>query len=318
VVTTTDEARGHPATTRAKRRDPADGDARRPGGLEPSRVGYLYVLPALAVYAAFVLLPLLHTVWLSFFDWNGITVGTWTGLENYAEVLRDEDLRAAFVHSLAFLGFTCALPVALGLVLAALLSRHPIRGLAFFRSVLFLPQVIAMVVVGVAWRWMYADDGAVNQLLRLVGLDGVTRAWLGDFDLALPAVGLVGTWVMYGLCMLLFLSGAQKIDRSLYEAARMDGAGPVREFFAVTLPGLRQEVTVALTITAIYALRNFDLVYVTTNGGPGNSSTVPAVEIYRLAFRESEVGLACAVAVVLMAITFAALLLITRLGRDRT
>jgi raffinose/stachyose/melibiose transport system permease protein len=203
-------------------------------------------------------------------------------------------------------------------VLAALLSRHQIRGLAFFRSVLFLPQVIAMVVVGVAWRWMYADDGAVNQLLRLVGLDGVTRAWLGDFDLALPAVGLVGTWVMYGLCMLLFLSGAQKIDRSLYEAARMDGAGPVREFFAVTLPGLRQEVTVALTITAIYALRNFDLVYVTTNGGPGNASTVPAVEIYRLAFRESEVGLACAVAVVLMAITFAALLLITRLGRDRT
>lgn len=183
---------------------------------------------------------------------------------------------------------------------------------------LFLPQVIAMVVVGVAWRWMYADDGAVNQLLRLVGLDGVTRAWLGDFDLALPAVGLVGTWVMYGLCMLLFLSGAQKIDRSLYEAARMDGAGPVREFFAVTLPGLRQEVTVALTITAIYALRNFDLVYVTTNGGPGNASTVPAVEIYRLAFRESEVGLACAVAVVLMAITFVALLLITRLGRDRT
>jgi raffinose/stachyose/melibiose transport system permease protein len=123
---------------------------------------------------------------------------------------------------------------------------------------------------------------------------------------------------MYGLCMLLFLSGAQKIDRSLYEAARMDGAGPVREFFAVTLPGLRQEVTVALTITAIYALRNFDLVYVTTNGGPGNASTVPAVEIYRLAFRESEVGLACAVAVVLMAITFVALLLITRLGRDRT
>jgi raffinose/stachyose/melibiose transport system permease protein len=237
VVTTTDEARGHPATTRAKRRGSAGGDSRRPGGLEPSRVGYLYVLPALAVYAAFVLVPLLHTVWLSFFDWDGITVGTWSGLENYVEVLRDEDLRAAFVHSLAFLGFTCALPVALGLVLAALLSRHQIRGLAFFRSVLFLPQVIAMVVVGVAWRWMYADDGAVNQLLRLVGLDGVTRAWLGDFDLALPAVGLVGTWVMYGLCMLLFLSGAQKIDRSLYEAARMDGAGPVREFFAVTLPG---------------------------------------------------------------------------------
>jgi raffinose/stachyose/melibiose transport system permease protein len=185
-----------------------------------------------------------------------------------------------------------------------------------FRTVLFLPQVIAMVVVGVAWRWMYTDDGVVNQLLDAIGLGSVTRAWLGDFSWALPSVGLVGTWVMYGLCMVLFLAGVQKIDTSLYEVARIDGAGPIREFRHVTLPGLRQEIVVALTITTIAALRNFDLVYVTTNGGPGNATTVPAVEIYRLGFREGQVGLACAVAVVLTLLIFSVVFAITRLARE--
>jgi raffinose/stachyose/melibiose transport system permease protein len=204
----------------------------------------------------------------------------------------------------------------LGLVLAAALSRHRLRGLAVFRTLLFLPQVIAMVVVGVAWRWMYTEDGVVNQLLRGLGLDSVTRTWLGDFAWALPSVGLVGTWVMYGLCMVLFLAGVQKIDTSLYEVARIDGAGPIREFLHVTLPGLRQEIAVALTITTIAALRNFDLVYVTTNGGPGNATTVPAVEIYRLGFREGDVGLACTVAVVLTALIFTVVFAITRLARE--
>ncbi|MEH1129643.1 carbohydrate ABC transporter permease [Micromonospora sp. CPCC 206061] len=280
------------------------------------RIAYLYLLPGFLVYLAFVLVPLAHTVELSFFEWDGISVGTWVGLDNYRRLLGDGTVLSSFAHAGVFLVFTSIVPVMLGLVLAAALSRHRLRGLAVFRTVLFLPQVIAMVVVGVAWRWMYTDDGVVNQLLHAVGLGSVSRAWLGDFTWALPAVGLVGTWVMYGLCMVLFLAGVQKIDTSLYEVARIDGAGPIREFLHVTLPGLRQEIAVALTITTIAALRNFDLVYVTTNGGPGNATTVPAVEIYRLGFREGDVGLACAVAVVLTLLIFTVVFTITRLARE--
>jgi raffinose/stachyose/melibiose transport system permease protein len=151
-------------------------------------------------------------------------------------------------------------------------------------------------------------------MLRAVGLDGLTRAWLGDFTLALPAVGFVGTWVQMGLCIVLFLAGTSKIPRELYEAARLDGAGPVQEFFAVTLPALRGEISVALTLTVIAALRNFDLVYMTTSGGPGTSTTVPSYEVYRRAFLIGEVGSAAAIAVTLTALIFLLTFVITRVA----
>jgi raffinose/stachyose/melibiose transport system permease protein len=203
-------------------------------------------------------------------------------------------------------GFYAALPIVIGLLLAAAMSRTRVRGLALFRTVLFLPQVIALVVVAVMWRMIYAPDGGlINESLRAVGLGGLAQNWLGDFNLALPAVGLIATWVMYGLAMVLFTAGVQKIPPSLYDAARVDGAGPVREFLAVTLPGLRGEIAVALTLTTIAALRNFDLVYITTGGGPGDATTVPAFEVYDRAFQTGEVGGAAAVGICLAAVIFA-------------
>jgi raffinose/stachyose/melibiose transport system permease protein len=258
---------------------------RSPG--EPRRVAYLYLLPALALFAAFVLAPLVHAAWLSLFAWDGITPGTWVGLDNYKAVVSEAQLRRAFEHSAILLVFYAALPIAIGLLLAGAASRARIRGLAALRAILFLPQVIALAVVAVTWRLIYQPTG-----------------WLGDFDLALPAVGLVGTWVAYGLTFVLFMAGVQKIPRSLYDAARVDGAGPLREFFAVTLPALRGEVAVALTLTTIAALRNFDLVYLTTSGGPGDATTVPAFEVYQRAFRGGEVGGAAAIGVCLAAVIF--------------
>jgi raffinose/stachyose/melibiose transport system permease protein len=152
----------------------------------------------------------------------------------------------------------------------------------------------------------------LNSALRTVGLGGVARSWLGDFHLALPALGLVGAWVEFGLCVVLFLAGIQKIPISLFEAARVDGAGRVREFFAVTLPALRGELAVALTLTMIYALRSFDLIYVATSGGPGTSTTVPSYLVYQNAFANGRVGLAAAVAVVLTILIFAVAFVVTR------
>jgi raffinose/stachyose/melibiose transport system permease protein len=148
------------------------------------------------------------------------------------------------------------------------------------------------------------NDGPINETLRAVGLGGLAKSWLGDFDLALPAVGLVGTWVMYGLAMVLLTAGVQKIPKSLYDAARVDGAGPVREFFAVTLPALRGEIAVALTLSTIAALRNFDLVYITTKGGPGDATSVPAYQVYERAFLTGKVGSASAIGLTLALVIF--------------
>jgi raffinose/stachyose/melibiose transport system permease protein len=259
----------------------------RPPG-EPRRVAYLYVLPGLALFGVFVLWPLARAGWISLFDWDGVTRGTWAGVDNYVALADNADLRRAFLHSLVLLFFYAALPVAIGLLLAAAASRARVRGLAALRTILFLPQVIALVVVAVTWRLIYQPTG-----------------WLGDFDLALPAVGLIGTWVTYGLCFVLFVAGVQKVPRSLYDAARVDGAGAAREFFAVTLPALKGELAVALTLCTIAALRNFDVVYLTTAGGPGESTSVPALEVYRRAFQTGEVGLAAAIGLSVAAVIFA-------------
>jgi raffinose/stachyose/melibiose transport system permease protein len=305
-----------PAPAALLRRGPRlfEGERVRPPG-EPRRVGYLFLLPALAVYALFVLAPLGHTIWLSLHTWDGLTPMTWAGLDNYREIVSDPALRGAFGHALVLIVFYSVIPVCLGLILVAALSRARVRGEAAFRTVLFLPQVVPLVVVAVIWRMIYApESGPLNEFLRRIGLGSLTRPWLGDFTWALPAVGLVGTWVMTGLALVLFMAGVQKIPQSLFDAARVDGAGAVREFFAVTLPNLRGELVVALTLTTIAALRNFDLIYLTTQGGPGDSTSVPAFQVYTRAFQVGQVGSAAAVGFTLACVIFLLTFLITRIA----
>lgn len=288
------------------------GAGRSPG--EPRKVAYLYILPAYLIFVLFLLVPLIRAGNISLFEWDGLTQSRWVGVANYRAIVTDTGLRAAFGHAAVLIFFYAALPVVVALALVATMTRVRLRGLGFYRTVLFIPQVIAMVVVAVAWRQIYAPDGPLNSALRAVGLDGVARAWLGDFTYALPAVGFVGTWVQTGLCIVLFLAGVSKIPRDLYDAVRLDGAGPVREFFTIVLPALRNEISVALTLTVIAALRNFDLVYMTTRGGPGSSTAVPAYEVYRRAFQIGEVGSAAAVAVTLTALIFLLTVGITRVA----
>ena len=282
----------------------------------PDLFPYLLVAPAAAVFIVFGLVPLGQTVYLSLWNWDGLSTGTFVGLANYGAALSNPDTALALGHSVLFIVTFCVIPVVLGIILAAVLSRNGVRALGFFRTVLFLPQVISSVVIGVAWRWMYQDTGTVNQVLGLFGIHS-SIAWLGDFTWALPAVGLIGSWVMTGLCMVLFLSGVGRIDSDLYDAAKVDGAGAVREFFTVTLPALRPELTIALTITIIAALKTFDVVFVTTQGGPGKSTIVPGTEIYRAGFRDGQIGYASTLAVLLSLIVFAAVVVINRITRDK-
>lgn len=287
----------------------------RPPG-EPSGVAYLYVAPALVVFTLFLLAPLAYAVQLSFFEWDGLGLGTWVGLDNYVAVVTDPELRSPFLHALVLVGFFSLVPVTLGLFLAALTTRSQVRGAALFRTVIFLPQVIALTVVAVVWRQIYAPQGPLNDALRVIGLDGFARGWLGDPDWVLVAIGLVGTWVSTGLCTVLFLAGLSKVDRALYEAARLDGAGAGREFRAISLPAVRGELAVALTLTMVAALRTFDLVYVMTGGGPGNASRVPSYEVYDRAILEGDVGTGITVALMLTAVILLATWLVNRIADD--
>ena len=293
------------------------GALTRPGRLTRPWVPFAYLAPALLLYGLFMLVPLGRAAQFSFFEWDGLGASTFVGFNNYVAIVQDERLREAFWHAIVLIFFYSVLPLVVGLLLAAILTRAHVRGMGFFRTIIFLPQVIAMVVVALTWRQIYAPNGPLNGFLRLIGLDSLTTAWLGDYTWTLPAVGFIGTWVSTGLVTVLLMAGMARVPRDLYEAARLDGASAVREFFFVTLPSVRPEITVALTLTIVAALKTFDLVYITTSGGPGTSTTVPSYEVYRRAFELGEVGAAAAVGIVLTIIVFSINAVVNRIGEKK-
>jgi raffinose/stachyose/melibiose transport system permease protein len=302
---------GTPPAAGGRRSRSRAGTGRRPW------LGLAYLAPGLLLYVLVVLVPAGQGVWLSFFNWNGVTPATWTGLANYTGFLTDPTLRQAVTHTLLFMIFFSLLPITLGLLSAALSSHKNVRGSGIFRAVIFLPQVITPAVIAVVWQRIYGPNGPVNDFLRVVGLSGLARGWLGDFTWALPAIGVAGTWAGFGLCAVMFLARMQSIPTELYEAVRVDGGGPVREFRTVTLPGLRGSIAIVLTLTVIAAIRLFDLVWLTTQGGPGISTITPTVVLYERAFANPDIGSAAAIGVVLSIVTLLISLVIIKIAEGR-
>ena len=292
-------ARAVAVGSRRTKPEPLPGEARR--------IGYLYVAPAFLLYAAFNLFPLGQgdqRLLLRLGRDHDRHVGRAGQLHR---VLHDPAIRSGYAHVLVLMLFYSFMPIVIGLFLAAVLSRIRIRGLTFFRMLLFLPLVITDVATAVAWIWMYDVDGPISTAMRWMGLGHLvpSAGWLGDFNTALPAVGVFGMWGQFGFCLILFLAGVMKIPASLYEAARVDGANAVREFFAVTLPGLRYELQVVLVLSVIGTLGTFDEIYVLTSGGPGHATTVPAYLVWQRMFLTGQVGSAAALGIILMLIVFA-------------
>lgn len=306
--------------TKSDNRPAAPPAARRGASIRRGTViGWLFALPALVFYALFVLVPLLMSIQYSFVRWDGIGAMTWVGLKNYQTVLQTRDLLETIFNAFRLVLWFSFIPVGLGLVVASVIHRVATGRLGTIaRTVLFLPQVIPLVAAGIIWGWLLALPGLINQILRAIGLSSVARAWLGDFDWALPAVGMIGVWVLLGFCTVLLLTGMTKIDPALYESARIDGASWLTEFVQITIPLLRNEIGVCLTVTVINALAAFDIVYVSTAGGPGNSTAVPGIQIYILAFTQQRIGLASALAVMLMILVLVVILPIQRLSREIT
>jgi len=282
-----------------------------------SRVAYLYLALPLAFYSVFMLLPWIQTIFLSFYHWDGIGARQPAGIQNYLAVLQNPQLRTAIQHSFELMIFFCVLPVLIALAMTGLITGPRRPRWHLIRAILFVPQILPPVAIGVMWQWMYAPDGFINQALKWVGLGGVARPWLASFTWAFYAVGVVGVWVTTGLCLAFFASGAQKVPMELYEAAEIDGGGRFRQFLSVTLPHLRGEIVIAATVTAISALSAFDIVYVMTGGGPGTTSIVPGVLVYQLGFTTFQVGRASALAVVLSLLVLVIISVFRLVGRER-
>ena len=217
-------------------------------------VAYAFLLLPVGFYGVFMILPWVQTMVLSFFNWDGIGAKTSAGWSNYANVFDVPELREAVVHSFELMLYFCVIPIVMALFLTSLITGPRRPPWTVTRAILFVPQVLPPVAVAVMWQWMYGDGGFINQLLHWVGLGSDAQAWLASFSWAFPAVGLVGSWVTLGLCLVLFIAGAQRIPVELYEAIATDGGGRFRQFRWVTLPQLRGEVVLAAIVTAIVAL----------------------------------------------------------------
>ncbi len=269
-----------------------------------SLLPYLYLLPALLLYAGFVLLPLVQNVVYSLFDWQSLTRARFTGLTNYYRLFQDPVFYAALSHNAIWAGLTIAFPLVAGFLLAVLLSRS--RSRVALSTIYFLPATVPLVVSGIIWGWIYNPIfGLLNQLLQTVGLESLTRSWIGEAGVALYALNVLGAWTFFGFCAVIFLNALQGLDPSLFDAARMDGASGLQTLLHVTIPSLQGTIVFLVIYSVIGAMKFFDIVYITTQGGPGYSTEILGTYIFKLAFREQRLGYSAGVAVVLMALVMA-------------
>ncbi|NEE16845.1 sugar ABC transporter permease [Streptomyces sp. SID7499] len=263
---------------------------------------WLFLAPGLLLALVFKFLPMGKGVWLSFFDVRPFLGDRWVGLDNYTRVLTDHRFQDAIGHTL-LLGVGMSLGgIVVGSALALLLEGQA-RSLKIIRTAVFLPVVTATAVVGEMWRLMYypTSDGLINSGLGLLGLGPVP--YLDNPDTALWATMAMGIWMLAPYNMVIILAGLAGVDRSLYEAAAMDGVSLRQRLRHITLPAIRPALGIVLTLAAIRGLRVFTEVYVLTGGGPAGSTDVWMTRAYTLGFTRNDIGGASAASVVLLCVT---------------
>jgi raffinose/stachyose/melibiose transport system permease protein len=266
---------------------------------------WLFVAPALLIYVVIVVYPMVFSVYLSFFRWDGISpTKVFVGIQNYITLVTgDPVFWIALTNNALWLIAALILPTSIGLALALVLNSR-FRGSQIFRTVFYIPAVLSLAVVGLIWTWMYHPTlGLINQLLDLCGGKALEHNWLGEPQIALYSVIIAAAWSAAGLPMLLYLAGLQTVPVELLEAAKVEGAGPIRRFLYVTFPLLRETTLIVLAITAINSLKVYDIVYAMTNGGPANKTQVLGTWMYFLTYNYNTVGRGTAIAVVLFGLT---------------
>lgn len=264
------------------------------------RAAYGFIAPLGIGFAVFYFWPMIQTFYFSFTEFGPFGGHTWTGTDNYARVLRDVTVWQALGNTLIYCGIgLIALPLAI--VVAALLNRRGLRGVAVYRALYFVPFVTLPVAVGLVWNWLYNGDfGLLNEILGWFGVD--RHYWVSDPSTAVLAIGAVMVWSTTGYYLIIFMAGIKAIPRDYYEAAELDGAGPLRRFFTITLPLLSPTLFFASVICMIQSLQTFDLIYIMMgekNPAVGDTQSVVGL-FYKWAFIENAQGAAAALAFLLM------------------
>ena len=287
-------------------------------GFAPWPVIAGFLLPALALYSVFVIYPITQSIRYSVFDWNGLTPLTdWVGLGNFRDAFADPLFIEAITHNGIIIGLSLLLQIPFAVALAVLLSRN-LKGRGVFRTMFFAPFILSEVVTGVVWRQIYRPDGLLDQILGSVGGANLTREWLADPGIVLYSLFFVISWKYFGFHMVLILAGLQLIPTDLEEAASIDGASWWQGFRFVTLPLLGPTIRVSMFLSIIGALQLFDLIWVTTKGGPINASATMATYLVDWGFRRGQFGYASAVSVIVFGLSLIVALLYQRfvLRRD--
>ncbi|MBN9346983.1 MAG: sugar ABC transporter permease [Devosia sp.] len=275
---------------------------------------FVFLLPNLVSIGLFTLIPVVAGFFLSFTNWDMLSDPQWVGLENYQDILKDRQfwnaLRNTAIYTLIVIpgGLTVSMLLALAL-------NSKIKGTAIYQAIFFLPYVSSTVAIALVWKWIYHPDyGVLNAMLRAVGLPGVD--WLTNPSVALISVAIVQIWQTAGYNMVLLLAGLRAIPKDYYEAARIDGASPWTIFWSITVPLLMPTIFFVTTISIIASFQVFNLIYVMTGGGPGNSTKVYVFYLWENGFSFFKMGYASALAYVLFVIILAITLIQARfLGR---
>jgi multiple sugar transport system permease protein len=282
----------------------------------------LFILPTYLVLTTFIIIPIFFAFYISFNKWNLLGNMKFIGLANYSKLFNAEDFWKALVNTLYYTFITVPLCILIALILALLLNTK-IRGIAFYRVAYFMPVMTSFVASAFIWQWIFqSQNGILNHLFGLIGLKplswlnepkgiftvlfesiGVSvPQWLGGPSITLVAISIMSIWKNVGYYMIIFLAGLQNIPRAFYEAAEIDGAGPVKRFFSITLPILSPTTFFVLIMAVIVSFQVFEQVAVTTQGGPLNASLVLVYFVYQRAFKFLEVGYASSAAYILFVI----------------
>ncbi|MGM0753135.1 MAG: carbohydrate ABC transporter permease [Bacillota bacterium] len=263
---------------------------------------FLFLIPGVIILGAFIFYPMLNAIWLSFTNYNIVTEAEFIGLENYKELFSDALFWKVLGQTLLYLIIVVPALVILPIFLAILVNQQ-VKGIGFFRSAYYVPVVTSMVVVGIAWKWVYADKGILNYILESVGLISEPVNWLTSTSTSIFAVMVVTIWKGLGYYMVIYLAGLQSISDDLYEAADIDGASKWKQIWHITIPLLMPSIMIVTIMSSISAMKVFEEIYVMTGGGPLNSSKTLVFYIYEEAFDKLQMGYASAAGVILFIIT---------------
>ena len=292
----------NPAPVAAKT-DEERGMSRIPGN--PSNRFWWYLIPGLLVLLWIIIVPAIWNIYLSFTNYRGIRPPRWIGIDNWSRLIRDATFWASFRNSIWMIVAMVVIPILIGLVLASLVfdvvqKRFGAKTASTMRAVYYFPQLLPISVAALVMGWIFRpENGALNAILKGMGLGRFQHNWLGSPDTALIFLMIIMIWIQLGYPLVIFMSGLQRVDPELYEAASLDGANWWQRFKVITLPAIKPEIFVVALTCTIAALKVFAPVYMLTKGGPGDSTIVPSYYSYTQFFQSQQVGYGAAISTAL-------------------